>query len=73
MLWIFLLDCVLRASVAPKGFALDSSPRDGFLPAPDPMEKDDRLGDAESIIGIISRSKPSFWRRPGLLSFKLST
>jgi hypothetical protein len=25
MLWIFLLDCVLRASVAPQGFALGSS------------------------------------------------
>jgi hypothetical protein len=26
MLRFFLLDCVLRASVAPEGFALDSSP-----------------------------------------------
>jgi hypothetical protein len=31
MLWIFLLDRVLRACVALQEFALDSSPRDGFF------------------------------------------
>ena len=43
MLRIFLLDRVLRASVAPQGFALDSSPRDGFFPAAGPIGGDDRL------------------------------
>src|SRR3954468_13603684 len=31
MIWIFLLDRVLRASVACQGLTLDSSPREGFL------------------------------------------
>ena len=55
MLRIFLLDRVLRASVAPKGFALGSFPRrDGFLLVADPMDGgDDRLGAVKSIIGII--------------------
>jgi len=41
MLRFFFLGRVLRASVAPKGFALDSSPGDDFLPAADPMEGSD--------------------------------
>jgi hypothetical protein len=45
----FFLGRVLRASVAPKGFALHSSPRDLLLPAADPMEGDDRLGDARVL------------------------
>ena len=52
MLRFFFLGRVLRASVAPKGFALDSSPGDDFLPAADPMEGSDG-GRCKSIIGII--------------------
>jgi hypothetical protein len=37
MLRIFLLDCVFYASVARQGFAFDSSLRDGFLLAADPV------------------------------------
>src|SRR4051812_1090931 len=54
MLRIILLDFMLRACVAPRGFALGSFPRDGFLLVADPMERGDyRLGDVKSIIGII--------------------
>jgi len=65
MLRFFFLGRVLRASVAPKEFALDSSPGDDFLPAADPMEGSDGGirwrdpmegsdgGRCKSIIGII--------------------
>jgi hypothetical protein len=70
MLRIILLDFMLRASVAPQGFALDSSPRMAYLPAADPMEGDDRLGDAKSIMYYRYYSPHSafLWRRPGLLN-----
>jgi hypothetical protein len=47
MLRIILLDFMLRAFVAPQGFAPDSSLREGFLLAADPM------GETRGIIGII--------------------
>ena len=50
---ILLLDCVLRASVAPQGFALASSPRDGFFACGGSNRGDDHLGAVKSIIGII--------------------
>src|SRR5215213_10074936 len=58
MLRIFLLYRVLRASVAPKGFALGSFPRrDGFLLVADPMGGDDRLGVARVLSVLFPRSK----------------
>jgi hypothetical protein len=62
MLRIFLLDRVLRASVAPKGFALASSSRDGFLPAADPMGKM-IAWESQSIISIL-RYRVPVARRP---------
>src|SRR5215217_8160307 len=47
MLWIIVLDCVLHASVAPKGFALDSSPRDGLFACSGSNRGDDHLGVAK--------------------------
>jgi hypothetical protein len=60
MLRLFFLGRVLRASAAPKGFALDSSPRDGFLPAPDPMGKMIAWELSRVLSVLLLRSKPSF-------------
>ena len=57
MLWIFLLDCVLRAPLRVKDLPL-TLPLDGFFPAVDPIGGNDRLGDTRyRVLSVLLPSR----------------